>query len=625
MRVDLTRKTTSIENWDHSWIGGKGFGVWALFHEEPVNSKDFDPRRVLIFSSGPLTGTLAPASSRASISNRHILNGGISTSSIGGFFPSEMKFAGYDHILISGKANNPVYLYINNEDVKILDGMQLWGKDTWETESALIKQHSDPDLRIICIGPAGENLVSLSCIIGDRNRAASWGGNGALMGSKNLKAIAIRGTRPIYIANPSKFLVAAKEMEKKICSTIATKLLRRGGTIGLIGPELNPLTTKNYQDEYWDHSKVERVSYKVFKERHKARPVGCFNCNIACGRFLVINEGQYAGIKMDGVQLNALRGFASNLDITDTDQIIRANAIANKYGLGVDAISSVVSWVLDCFEKKIITEKDLGYRVEWGKIDSFIKLTEDIVYKRGMGKIFGKGIKRASEIIGKGSENLAILVKGAEINEGRMRTNRAWALGIMTSLRSGGHLDGAPAMEGVGFDDELCQSVYGIPNTNDTTSYEYKAKFVVFTERLKMLVDSLGLCWFTSVWGDPHALIAEDYARLYSEATGDDKSADDLINISERAINVEKAFNTLHANFTRKHDYPPPRLLKEEVKSGPFKGTLIQRNMWDKMLDEYYELHGWDKSTGLQTSSALNDLELKEVASRLAKKKRLID
>ena len=624
LRVDLTRKTTSIEEWDHSWIGGKAFGVWALFREEPVDCEDFDPGRILIFSSGPLTGTIAPASSRANISNRHILNGGVSTSSIGGFFPSEMKYAGYDHILITGKAKSPVYLYINNEDVKILDGLQLWGKDTWETESALIKQHSDPDLRVACIGPAGENLVRLACIIGERNRAASWGGNGALMGSKNLKAIAIRGTRPINIANPSKFLASVKEMEKRIGRLIATKLLRRGGTVGLISPELNPLATKNYRDEYWDHAKVEGVTHKVFKEKHKASPVGCFNCSIACGRFLTINEGQYSGIRMDGVQLNALRGFASNLDITATDQIIKANAMVNKYGLGVDGISSVVSWVLDCVEKKIITEEDIGYRVDWGKIDSFIKLTEDIVYKQGIGKILGEGIKRASEVIGRGSENLAILVKGAEVNEGRMRTNRAWALGIMTSPRSGGHLDGAPAMEGVGFDDKLCQAVYGIPNANDTTSYEHKAKFVIFTERLKMLVDSLGLCWFTSVWGDPNALTAEDYTRLYSEATGDDKSADDLINISERALNVEKAFNTLHANFTRKDDYPSPRLLKEEVKSGPFKGTSIQRNMWNKMLDEYYELHGWDKSTGLQTAAKLSELELKEVASRLARKKRLI-
>ena len=253
-----------------------------------------------------------------------------------------------------------------------------------------------------------------------------------------------------------------------------------------------------------------------------------------------------------------------------------------------------------------------------------MKLTEDITYRRGFGDILAEGIQQASKTIGRGSEKLAVLIKGAELNEGRMRSHRAWALGIMTSPRGGGHLDGAPGVEGVDLDSELSNSVYGIPNLGNATAYEHKAKAVVWIERLKMLVDMLGLCCFASVWQDPSALAPEDFSQLYSEATGDNKSAETLLSIAEKAINIEKAFNTLHANFTREDDYPPPRLLEEPIKSGTFKGTVIQRSKWDRMLDEYYELHGWDKGTGLQTASRLRELGLGDIANRLAGKGRLI-
>lgn len=623
LRIDLTRRSSSIEKWDHAWIGGKGFGVCKLLQEEPVDGDDFDPRRVLIFSAGPLTGTIAPSSSRGNVSNRHLVSGGISTSSIGGFFPAEMKFAGYDHVLISGKADAPVYLYIHNDQVNLLDASHLWGKDTWQTDTAIRNRHKDPGLRVVSIGPAGENRVRLACIIGDRNRAASWGGNGALMGAKNLKAIAVRGTHPITIANPSSFADASRQARDKVNKTMGAKLLRRGGTLGVISSELNPLSFKNYEDERWDPAKADGLTYKVFRKKYGGRPVGCFNCPIACGRFFEIKEGKYAGLKMEGVQLNALRGLASNLDITAADDIIMANALANRYGLGIDGIAAAVGWVMDCFEKGMITAQDLGYDVRWGDINSFVRLAEDITFRKGLGDILAEGIQNTARVIGRGSEKRAVLVKGAEVNEGRLRSNRAWALGIVASPRSGGHLDGAPAMEGVGFDNDLCTAVYGIPNTNDAAAYEHKAKFVVFTERLKMLVDSLGLCYYTSVWSDPNALQPEDYVRLYKEATGNNKSAEALLEIAEKAINIEKAFNTLHGGFIREHDYPPSRFLKEPIKSGPSKGVLIETDGWNLMLDEYYELHGWDKKTGLQSASRLVELGLKEVVDGLSETGRL--
>jgi len=620
LRVDLTQRTTFTESWDQSWIGGKGFGQWVLFNEEPVNVEEYDPGRMLIFSSGPLNGTIAPSCSRTNISSWNLITGGLSSSNVGGFFSSEMKYAGYDHILITGKANTPVYIHINNKQVQILDATHLWGKDTWETESTLRDHYSDPGLRVASIGPAGENRVRFACIIFERGRAAGWGGDGALMGAKNLKAIAVRGTNPIYVANPYEFLSAVKRAQEKLSKSAGVKTFRQGGSIGAIGGKYSPLIFRNYQDEFWDPAKVDLVTQKEFRDKYEKRRVGCFNCNIRCGRFYSIEKGRYAGLKMEGVQINALRGFGSNLDICSPAEIIKANAIANQYGLNLDGIASIAGWVFECFEKGIITEKDLGYPVRWGDIDSFIKLTEDITYRKGFGDILAEGIHRASRTIGKGSEKIAVLTKGMEINEGRMRSHRAWALGIMISPRGGGHLNGAPSFEGRLDDAKLGESVYGIPNINDATAYEHKAKLVVWTERLKMLVDMLGVCYFTSAWLGPLSLVFDDYCQLYSEATGDKKSTETLLSIAEKAINVGKAFNTLHAGFTREDDYPPSRLLAEPIKSGPFKGSLIDKRKWNQMLEEYYELHGWDKSTGLQTLGQLQELGLERVANRLAEK-----
>jgi len=444
------------------------------------------------------------------------------------------------------------------------------------------------------------------------------------MGAKNLKAVAIRGTNPVYIANPSGFYSAVERAREKLERAAGVEVLRKGGSIGIVGGNYNPLTYRNYQDGTWDPEKGALVTQEVFKEEYEARRVACFNCSIGCGRFYGIRDGRFAGLNMEGVQINALRGFGSNLDIASPAEIIKANAIANQYGFNIDGIVSVAGWVFECFEKGIITEGDLEHRVGWGDIDSFMRVAEDIAYRRGFGDVLAEGIQRASQVIGKGSNKLAVLTKGAEINEGRIRSHRAWALGIMTSPRGGGHLDGAPAVEGQSLDKEFCASVYGIPNAHEATSYEHKAEFVVWVERLNMWVDMLGVCVMATAWHDPAGLGVEDLHQLYSEATGDKRSLDSLRQCVEKAINIQKAFNTLHTNFTRQDDYPPARLLEEPIRSGRFKGAVIEKAKWDKMLGEYYELHGWDKSTGLQTASGLKEIELKEVAHRLAEKGRLV-
>jgi aldehyde:ferredoxin oxidoreductase len=443
------------------------------------------------------------------------------------------------------------------------------------------------------------------------------------MGSKNLKAIAIRGTTPIPIANPSAFQSLVKAAEIKLAHSKGIKGMRKGGSISFINPNFNPLAFKNYQDDTWAPERVNLITPDVFKEKYQVGRSGCYNCNVKCGRLYKVKEGEFAGLETEGVQINALRGLGSNLDMADPSHIIKANAVCNQYGLNIDSIASIAGWVMDCFERGIITKSDLGYRVDWGDIHSFLRLAKDVTFRNGLGDELAEGIQRASKIIGKDSQRLAVISKGVEINEGRLRSHRAWALGVMTSARGGGHLNGAPATEGVGFDEKLCEEIYGISNVNKPMAYENKAEFVVRTEQLKMLVDSVGICNFVCVWNDPEELRDEDIYHLYKEATGDKRSIGELLMVIKQAINIEKAFNTIHGDFSRKDDYPPQRLTIEPIKTGAFKGASISKKKWDNMLDEYYKLHGWDRVTGRQTKDRLSKLSLDFVANRLVKKRRI--
>lgn len=625
LKIDLGSRSATTLECDHKWLGGKAFASNFLFNHEPVGVEEFSPDRWIIISTGLLTGTLAPSSARGVIANRNLITGGISTSNFGGFFPALLKFAGFDHIVITGKAAAPTYLFIQDGKVEFKNASALWGKDSWETDEILRDGYPDSKVSVLCIGQAGENLSRAACIISERDRAASWGGNGAVMGAKLLKAIAVTGSGSVRIANPIEFKQNAGRAAKQVGMAHGNILLRRGGTLGLIGTLFNPYVYKYYQNDTWIEERASEVSYKSFRKNHGAKPTGCFNCPISCGRHHHVKKGKYKGLTLDGGHINSVRAMGSQLDIADTSSILALNAVANRYGYNVDFISGIVAWVLECLSRDILNVEDIGYHVEWGSVDSILKLIDDITFRRGIGEILAEGVHRASLKFGDDSRKVAILNKGLEINEGRLRSNKGWALGVLLSPRGGGHLDGAPAMEGVGYDEKLVERVYGVENVNDAGSYEHKAKFVLNTQLERMLVDSMGVCAMTGIWHGPDLLTSEDFSVLYRDATGDSKSKDELLFLCLRAVNVQKAFNSLHGRFTREDDYPPERLMSEEVPSGPMAGAVLHRDGWDKMLNDFYAINGWDEKTGRQTRQGLLDLGLDEVAKKLQAHNLLID
>ncbi|MCL5074305.1 MAG: aldehyde ferredoxin oxidoreductase family protein [Chloroflexi bacterium] len=632
LRVDLSTAKINVEPTEayaREMIGGRGIGQWVLFQELEPSVGALEPGNKVVLSTGPLTGTIAPASGRLNVDTKNPLTGGVASSSAGGRFGPELKFAGFDALIIEGVASQPVFLLIQDDKAELLDASPLWGKTTWETESWLQERMDDDRLRVASIGPAGENLVLGACLIIERGRAAGRGGTGAVLGSKRLKAIAVRGTQPIQVYDPDTLLEHVRRCLRKIEESSGAGLLRTGGTHyayaagGAYGTQ--PQTVRNYQDDYWPAERSAKIKEQVFKDNFERRRLACFNCPVYCGHFYGIKEGPYAGIRCEGIQANTIRVFGPNLDIDYPPALIKAQALCNQLGLDTDMAGVCLAWACELYERGIINIKDTGgLQLNWGDYQAALKLVEQLAYRQDFGKFLAQGVRQAAKTIGRGSERYAMHIKGADMNEGGMRISKSWALGIVTSTRGGGHLDGAPSTGFRRISPELGRALYGTAAAGNLTAYEGQAQVVFWFEKFKAVVDMLGICYFLTCWLDSDLIDPEDLALLFSATTGTNLSSGELLRLGQRLHNVEKAFNTLHAGFTRQDDFPPERLMREPTKSGPFAGEVLEHKKWEQMLEEYYTLQGWDLATSWQTEKCLQELGLEGVAERLAQYGKLV-
>ena len=631
LRVDLTDQRfsmTSTLDYGKRFVGGRGIQQWILFNELATEVGALDPSNLLIFGTGPLTGTEAPASCYTAISAKNVFTGGTNFSHVGGYFAPQLKFAGFDHVVISGRAAKPVYLWLHDGEAELRNASHLWGKTTWETEKIIKEELGDENIRVASIGPAGENLVRPAAIIVDQTRAAGGGGIGTVMGSKNLKAVAARGNGQVKIARPDEFNRAVSAAMAKINSSRATKILGGRGTHGAMVRRMNELCwmpVRNVEDDHWDPEKAERIGLAAIeKYKTKETTASCFNCPIGCGNhFYHIDEGPYAGVKIRVFEASTGGSFGSRLDIDYAPALFKAYELLSQLGLDESDTGVVVSWAFDCYQRGILTKEDTGGReLQWGDHETALELIRNIAHREGLGDLLAEGVKLASEKIGKGSEYYAIHVKGQDFTDA-IRAAKGWALGIITATRGGRHLNGAPQTEYLKVSPEVGEEMCGVPTAGDPLSYEGKGKLVFWQEQFKAVVDMVGLCYFTSQWVHPNLLATEDYARMVSAATGIDFSAEELMLIGRRVHNVEKAINTLHAGFTRHHDLPPRILMEQPIRSGEMEGELLDKKRWEGMLDEYYFMHGWDRETGWQTKETLQELDLDEVAQRLEEVGRL--
>lgn len=618
--VNLTKKTFYIEKTEKylSCLGGRGINQYLLFNFTDPKTDPLDPESAIILGSGPLVGTLVPSANRLSVDFKNAMNHGVGSGNSGGFFATEMKLAGYDHIFITGKASDVIYLFIQDDKIYFKNAKGIWGKNTWETENLIKKKENISSLKILSIGIAGENKVKFACLISDKGRAIGYGGSGAVFGSKNLKAIAIKGTKSIKVYNSEKLLNKVLKYNKEIINkSHAVHLHRAGGTLlpYLAPGEDRPHAVNNMNEGFWSNKNLEKFSRNKV-DKYLIRRHSCFNCPVYCSSIFEVN-----GIRFETFEANSFRSYASNLGVTFLEGALNCHKLANLYGLDGDQLSAVIAWATECYENGIITKKETdGLQLQWGNYKNILLLIDKIANRIGFGDLLANGVFEASKIIGRGSEKYGVLVKKISLMEAAMRSHKGWALGIVTSTKGGGHLRGATAQEFQKISPKMSKKLFDIDDISVPTLYKDKAKLVVWQEKYKAIIDIMGICALPTMWMDFNLFQPEDISDFYYLATGESVSVKELFEIGEKVQYFEKTFNILHASFTREDDLPPKKLAEIPVKKGPYKGEKLNLKDWNEMLDEYYVLQKCDKHTGIPTRKRLSKLGLSRLIGALEKK-----
>jgi aldehyde:ferredoxin oxidoreductase len=623
LRVDLSQGgilTQGLsENLIRDFIGGRGIHVKTLYDEVPPNVGPLDPENRMIIGAGPLAGTLAPSAGRCQCTNKSPLTGILGDSNVGGHFGAELKFAGYDHIVISGKSDKPVYLWVNDDEVELRDASHLWGLDTWETTSSIQDELGDRDVQVLTIGQAGENLVKYSALVCNLTRAAGRGMGGAVFGAKGLKAVAVRGTKGIRVADPENFLQTVEQFFKRIHDDPGPQQRSVEGTVSLIEVcnALGWLSHKNMQ-----FSTNDEVARKLCADsflKYSVKPKGCFNCPVHCSHFYRVKDGPFEGTQAEGLEFVGVIGLGSKTGVDYYPAVLKANELGNRFGFDVGSVGDVIAWSMECFERGILTEKDTdGLSLEFGNYESMLTLIERIAKREGFGNILADGIIEASKKIGKGSIQFANHIKGLPIMVD-VRGAYGFALGHAVSNVGAIHLRGAVVAEegwpARAIPDERAKEMFGTLEAKNPQSPVAKGAVVQWYERITVAADCVGMCKFVlTPYAGQKLITLEDLAILLSQATGLRFAEKDLEVAAERILALERSFNA-REGFSREDDTLPPRMW-EPVESGPRKGFRFDRESWDKALDDYYKVHGWNKN-GIPSKERLETLNLKYAGEEL--------
>lgn len=597
------------------YLGGRGVDMYLLYNYVKPKVDPLSPDNVLFVGAGLLCGIPALGSGRCDVAAKSPITGGVGDSNIGGFFALELRLAGFDHLAISGKAEKPVYLFVNDGRVEIRDASRLWGKDTFETQEAIRDDIGDEEVKCLVIGVAGENLVRFANVRTGMKSSGGRTGMGCVMGSKNLKAIAARGTMDIEFSYPDQLLDYCKEMNDMIVRTRWAKAQSRWGTL-VIYSNTNTtglIRTRNFQlNKLEDGEGLEPENM----DKYTIGMSGCYACAVNCRHRYVLKGGPYAPIFAEGPEYTSLGAFGTMVDCRRMETVLVANHLVNKYGLDTLETGGLIAWAMELYEKGIINDGDTaGLRLEWGNDEALLQLITQIAYREGFGNVLADGFKAAISKIGKGSGYYAIQIKGMGSLHSDERPTPSFALGIATATRGADHLRSRPAIDLYGLPEELLEEIYGAPVSPDYTSYEGKSRMVWWHELLFAVVDSLGICKFQTVFCAVHAPKWEEFTKLIYLTTGMEFTKEQLMDVGERICTIERMFN-IREGFSRWDDTLPERFFKEPTPIGlPIaRGRRIERDKFEKMLDEYYALHGWDEG-GFPKDVTLKRLSLAEEPS----------
>ncbi|MDA3780252.1 MAG: aldehyde ferredoxin oxidoreductase family protein [Bacteroidales bacterium] len=591
LRVNLSTKKIVTEDLStdlaRKFIGGRGLASKILYDEIDPKIDALSPENKLIFATGPLTGTNAPTGGRYMVVTKGPLTGTIASSNSGGFFGAKFKNTGYDIIIFEGKANSPCYLSLDEEKAELRDANHIWGKDVYETTDILLKD-APARAKVACIGQSGENLSLMAAIMNDKYRAAARTGVGAVMGSKNLKAVVVSGKKKVLIEDKEAFTTAVKQRNE---------MLKENGVTGQGLPSLGTKVldkiindsglypTKNFQESVFD-STYEVSGEALVEKKYLIKNVACFACPIACGRSVELPNG----LKGEGPEYETGWAFGADCGVKDLNAIVQANFLCNQYGLDTISVGATIAAAMELYEKGYIKKEELykGPELKFGSSEAIVYYTKKIAMREGLGNKLSLGSYRLAESYG--HPEFSMTVKKQEIPAYDPRGVQGHGLGYATNNRGGCHVRSYL----------ISPEIIGMPEKLDPQELNGKPEWVKIFQDLTGVIDSAGLCLFTSF-----ALGAPDYKDMINADTGFNYTEEEIMKVGERIWNLERIFN-LKAGLTSVDDTLPNRLLKEPVSSGPNKGKVHRLS---ELLPKYYSLRGWDKD-GVPSNDKLKDLEI---------------
>ncbi|MBI4186191.1 MAG: aldehyde ferredoxin oxidoreductase family protein [Chloroflexi bacterium] len=610
LRVNLSTGKSSVEplnmDWARKYLGCQGLGVRYMFDELAPGVDPLGPDSKIAVFNGPLTGTIAPCSPKYTIIFKAPLTGIICDSTGGGYFGAELKYAGYDGIIIEGKSPKPVYVLIRDSRVELLDAGRIWGKDVYTTTD-MLKEWWGDDAKVVAIGPAGERLVRFSCVVTEYGKANARGGGGAVFGSKNLKAIAVKGTGAVEVADPKGLM----ELSKKI---IAENLVGNPdqaqwfawkggeGTIGIMdgANEFGYLPTRNFREgAFEDKKSIDSAQVKKIAKKAKA----CFSCPMGCTHHIELDRGKYKGTMVGSFEYESIAMLGSDTGINDLLAIAKLNEVCNNYGMDTISAGNTIAWAMDCYERGILTKEDTGgLELNFGNSDAAVQLLEKIGKREGLGNILAEGTARASRQIGKGSEEFAMQVKGMELPAYDPRVAIGMGLAYAICPTGGDHRRAHPMFAALTGGWWLGADQVKL----DPRRPENFAQVVVAQNHWQAYRFSTGHCDFgllETAWG---------LQDLVSVCTGWPETAD-WRKIGERIINTYRMCS-VREGISRKDDTLPPILFKNKV-AGPAKDAIIDPKDFEYMLNDYYRIRGWD-SNGKPSLKKLKELGIEELAEK---------
>ena len=597
LRVNLTTKKITREDVDpkiaRDYLGGRGWAIHYLYNEMDPMADALSPESVLIFATGPLTATPAPTGNRYMVVTKSPLTGALAHSNSGGEFPTWMKRTGFDMFIFEGKSPEPVYVYVNEDQVEVRSAAHVWGKEVPETTD-ILKAETHPDARVACIGPAGENLALMAAIMNDKNRAAARSGVGAVMGSKNLKAVVAMGNKNPPLHNPD----GMRELSVTTSKDVGVDI-KKGSNLRIYGTAYVPqvtntlgiLPTRNFLQGTFEQ--VDKIDGVALKEQFLIKHVPCYRCPISCGRLTEVPDGPYKG-KGEGPEYETISSLGTGCGVSNLAALTKANYLCNEYGMDTITTGMTIAAAMEMYEKGYISEEVIGMPLPFGDHDAMIAMIKKMAYREGFGDDLAQGSYRLAEKYG--HPEIAVTARKQEFPGYDPRGSQGMGLLYATSNKGASHMEGDVAYE----------EVFGTPVKENPLTTDGKPELVKRFEDSFVLIDSAGLCVFLAiryVFTKERMVWPERLSEMMNLTTGAGYTPEEVMIAAERVYNLERMFLIKAGSM---EDTLPHRMLHEPLPDGPAKGKVVEL---DKMLPEFYKLRGWDEK-GVPTKEKLQELGL---------------